>query len=84
MYFRVYTPSGEPFDVPRELADNLILQEGWTQSPSSTAWLDSIKATEARMTALSGVDVPTLVTDVPIVEQAPVSEPTPVVPVKGK
>jgi hypothetical protein len=42
MYFRVYAPSGEPFDVPRELADKLILQEGWTQSPASTAWLDAI------------------------------------------
>lgn len=32
MYVRVYDPSGEPFDVTRERADRLILQEGWTQS----------------------------------------------------
>lgn len=33
MYYRVYAPSGEPFDVPRDRADNLILQHGWTQKP---------------------------------------------------
>ncbi|AMO44093.1 hypothetical protein DSS3P8_035 [Roseobacter phage DSS3P8] len=33
MYHRVYAPNGEPFDVPRDRADRLILQEGWTQSP---------------------------------------------------
>lgn len=37
MYVRVYAPDGEPFDVPRERADTLILQNGWTQSPSKPA-----------------------------------------------
>ncbi|QGH74813.1 hypothetical protein MAL1_00066 [Bacteriophage DSS3_MAL1] len=32
MYVRVYAPNGEPFDVTRERADRLILQDGWTQS----------------------------------------------------
>lgn len=32
MYHRVYAPNGEPFDVTRDRADRLILQEGWTQS----------------------------------------------------
>ncbi|QJA42950.1 hypothetical protein [Phaeobacter phage MD18] len=32
MYVRVYAPDGEPFDVPRERADRLILLQGWTQS----------------------------------------------------
>lgn len=35
MYVRVYAPNGEPFDVTRECADRLILQEGWTQKPVS-------------------------------------------------
>lgn len=35
MYTRVYAPDGEPFDVPRERADFLILQQGWTQTPPS-------------------------------------------------
>lgn len=30
---RVYSPTGEPFDIPRrDLADKLILEEGWTQT----------------------------------------------------
>lgn len=33
MYIRVYAPDGEAFDVPRERADKLILQDGWTQTP---------------------------------------------------
>lgn len=32
MYVRVYAPNGEPFDVSRERADQLILNEGWTQT----------------------------------------------------
>jgi hypothetical protein len=36
MYHRVYAPDGEPFDVTRERADSLILQEGWTQNPPQT------------------------------------------------
>lgn len=32
MYIRVYAPNGEPFDVTRERADKLILQDGWTQT----------------------------------------------------
>jgi hypothetical protein len=33
MATRVYSPAGEPFDIPRrDLADKLILQEGWTQT----------------------------------------------------
>lgn len=33
MTTRVYSPAGEPFDIPRrDLADKLILEEGWTQS----------------------------------------------------
>ena len=35
MYHRIYAPNGEPFDVPRERADSLILQEGWTQNPQT-------------------------------------------------
>jgi hypothetical protein len=33
MYVRVYSPEGEPFDVTREKADQLILNGGWTQTP---------------------------------------------------
>jgi len=34
MSTRVYSPSGEPFDiVRRDTADKLILEEGWTQTP---------------------------------------------------
>ncbi len=34
MATRVYSPAGEPFDIPRrDLADKLILEEGWTQTP---------------------------------------------------
>lgn len=36
MYVRVYAPNGEPFDVTRERADTLLLQEGWTQTPIVT------------------------------------------------
>ena len=33
MATRVYSPTGEPFDIPRrDLADKLILEDGWTQS----------------------------------------------------
>ena len=32
MYVRVYDPNSEPFDVTRDRADRLILQDGWTQS----------------------------------------------------
>lgn len=33
MATRVYSPAGEPFDIPRrDLADKLILEEGWTQT----------------------------------------------------
>lgn len=34
MYVRVYAPDGEPFDVSRERADHLILNCGWTQTPT--------------------------------------------------
>lgn len=34
MAVRVYSPNGEPFDISRrELADKLILEDGWTQTP---------------------------------------------------
>ena len=34
MATRVYSPAGEPFDIPRrDLADKLILEKGWTQTP---------------------------------------------------
>lgn len=32
MYVRVYAPNGEPFDVSRDRADTLILENGWTQT----------------------------------------------------
>lgn len=32
MYVRIYAPDGEPFDVPRERANRLILDKGWTQT----------------------------------------------------
>lgn len=32
MYTRVYAPNGEPFDVTRDIADNLVLNQGWTQT----------------------------------------------------
>jgi len=35
VYFRVYSPDGEPFDVTRDRADKLLLEEGWTQTPAS-------------------------------------------------
>lgn len=41
MYVRVYAPNGEPFDVPRERADRLILQDGWTQSAPITVGADA-------------------------------------------
>lgn len=53
MYFRVYAPDGEPFDVPRELADKLILQDGWTQTPASATPVkntDDVVAVEATAT----------------------------------
>jgi hypothetical protein len=38
MATRVYSPAGEPFDIPRrDLADKLILEEGWTQTPPVTS-----------------------------------------------
>jgi hypothetical protein len=33
MYVRVYSLDGEAFDVNRHVADDLILQKGWTQTP---------------------------------------------------
>ena len=32
MYVRVYSPKGEAFDVTRERADKLLLEQGWTQT----------------------------------------------------
>lgn len=32
-YKRVYSPDGQPFDVPTSRANDLILQKGWTQQP---------------------------------------------------
>lgn len=33
MAHRVYSPAGEPFDIPRrDLADKLILEDNWTQT----------------------------------------------------
>lgn len=32
LYIRVYAPNGEPFDVVRDVADNLLLNLGWTQT----------------------------------------------------
>lgn len=32
LYTRVYAPDGEPFDVVRDVADNLLLNLGWTQT----------------------------------------------------
>ena len=37
LYIRVYAPDGEPFDVVRDVADNVILNLGWTQTPTSPA-----------------------------------------------
>lgn len=36
-YKRVYSPDGEPFDVPDYRANELILQDGWTQQPVEVA-----------------------------------------------
>ena len=33
IYNRVYAPNGEPFDVVRDIADHLVLDLGWTQTP---------------------------------------------------
>lgn len=35
LYIRVYAPDGEPFDVIRDVADNVLLNLGWTQMPTS-------------------------------------------------
>ncbi len=32
MYCKIYAPNGEAFEVSRERADRLVLQEGWTQT----------------------------------------------------
>ena len=32
MYCKVYAPNGEPFEVSRDRADTLVLEEGWTQT----------------------------------------------------
>ena len=32
MYVLVYSPDGEPFEVTRDRADHLLLNEGWTQT----------------------------------------------------
>jgi len=38
MAIRVYSPAGEPFDIPRrDLADKLILEQGWTQTAPVSA-----------------------------------------------
>lgn len=44
MATRVYSPAGEPFDIPRrDLADKLILEEGWTQTPPAPKPVESDK-----------------------------------------
>lgn len=37
MYVHVYSPDGELFEVPRYIADKLILEENWTQTPVTVA-----------------------------------------------
>ncbi len=32
MYCKIYAPNGEAFEVGRDRADRLVLQEGWTQT----------------------------------------------------
>ena len=32
MYCKIYDPKGEAFEVSRERANRLVLQEGWTQT----------------------------------------------------
>ena len=32
MYCKIYAPNGEAFEVSRERANKLVLQEGWTQT----------------------------------------------------
>lgn len=63
MYFRVYAPTGEPFDVPRELADKLILQDGWTQSPASAELVESV------VVELPADDAPDSILDAPVLEK---------------
>jgi len=50
MSTRVYSPAGEPFDIPRrDLADKLILQEGWTQTaPTIIPVEDASKKTKRK------------------------------------
>jgi hypothetical protein len=42
MYVHVYSPEGEFFEVPRSIADRLILEEGWTQSPITVEPVETV------------------------------------------
>ena len=77
MATRVYSPAGEPFDIPRrELADKLILEDGWTQTaPVSTPVQEGLnpkskpKRTSRRKSPAKKVD-PKIVEEVKIEDQA--------------
>jgi hypothetical protein len=48
-YKRVYSPEGEPFDVPTARANDLILQDGWTQQkPETEKTVSKAKKTRSR------------------------------------
>ena len=34
IYTKVYSPDNEFFEVTRDIADKLILENGWTQNPT--------------------------------------------------
>jgi len=42
MYCKVYAPNGEPFEVSRDRADKLVLEEGWTQTKPTFADVEPV------------------------------------------
>lgn len=57
MYVRVYSPEGEPFDVPQDRASNLILLNGWTQSMPKVAPVEETPVEETEVTVAPEADV---------------------------
>lgn len=53
MYVRIFSPDGEPFEVSRERANNLILNEGWTQTaPTITIPVALVKPVQTKIDAV--------------------------------
>lgn len=75
MATRVYSPAGEPFDIPRrDLADKLILEDGWTQTAPVSAPVQEEEPTpkpkrrSRRKSKVEKVE-PEIVEEVPVEDQ---------------